>query len=134
MMLDDEKFLLEMYKLSFEKRGYETAIFTDADAALTALRGGYTPDAILFDIQMPDSMSGYQFIETVKQEGLAPKSVKVALTNVGQDGAVERMKELGADVHLYKVGYTPSEIVAKVGELLGVKEKPAESGAQDLIQ
>lgn len=119
LMLDDEAFLLEMYKLAFEKRGYDVATYYKADNALDLLRAGaYEPDVILFDVTMPDSRSGYEFVEAVTKEGLAKRAIKVALTNEGRDGAKERLAELGMDAYLQKAQYIPSEIVAEVGKML----------------
>ena len=118
LMLDDERFLLEMYKIAFEKGGYEVSMFYDVDGALKALRGGYDPDVILFDITMPEGRSGYEFVETVLQEGLAKHSVRIALTNEGQDGPKARMAELGTHAHLLKAEYIPSELVTAVNDIL----------------
>lgn len=118
LLLDDEKLLLLLYKTSFEKFGYEVTTFCDVDAALSSLRGGFKPDIILFDITMPDSRSGYEFIEAVAAERLARGSLKVALTNEGQQGEVSRMGELGADAHILKAKYIPSELVSIVGDML----------------
>ena len=41
LMLDDEKFLLELYKIAFQKIGYEVAAYWDVDNALSVLRGGF---------------------------------------------------------------------------------------------
>ena len=122
-MLDDEKFLLDMYKMSFEKHGYEVSTLYDVDDALKALRSGYDPDVILFDITMPSGKSGYEFIETIKKEGLNSHSLKIALTNQGLDGAKERLAELGADAHLLKTKFIPSEIVTTVTEMLNAKKR-----------
>jgi CheY-like chemotaxis protein len=123
LMLDDEKFLLEMYRLSFEKHGYEVSTFYNVDDALQALRGGYKPDVILFDITMPDSRSGYEFIEAVNTERLGRHSLKVALTNEGQEGPMARMSELGTDAHLLKAKYIPSELAAAVEDLVREKRR-----------
>lgn len=118
-MLDDEAFLLEMYKLAFENRGYDVATYYKADDALNLLRTGqYEPDVILFDITMPDSRSGYEFVEAVTKEHLAQHALKVALTNEGREGAKERLAELGMDAYLQKAQYIPSEIVSAVDEML----------------
>ena len=122
-MLDDEKFLLDIYKISFEKKGYEVSTYYDVDNALSALRGGYDPDVILFDITMPDSRSGYEFIEAVQKERLSRHSLKIALTNEGQEGEKARIAELGADAHLIKSNFIPSEIVTTVTEMLNTKRR-----------
>ena len=41
LLLDDEKFLVEIYKIKFEKSGYEVSTYYDVDDALKALRKGY---------------------------------------------------------------------------------------------
>lgn len=122
LLLDDEQLLLLLYKTSFEKTGYEVSTFYDVDTALAALRSGNDPDIILFDITMPDSKSGYEFIETVRGEGLAKRSLKIALTNEGQAGEVSRMGELGADAHILKAKYIPSELVGVVTDMLKVRK------------
>ena len=118
LMLDDERFLLDMYRMSFEKNGYEVSTYRNVDDALAVLRAGAQPDAILFDISMPDSKSGYEFIETIGTEKLAPRALKIALTNSGQDGQIARIKELGADAHLLKANYLPAELAAEISALL----------------
>ena len=122
LMLDDERFLLEVYKKSFEKNGYEVYTYYHVDDALSALRQGLGPDVILFDITMPEIKSGYEFIETVKNEKLAKHSLKLALTNEGQEGEITRTKELGANDHLIKSEYIPSELVEKVTQMLKTKK------------
>lgn len=117
-MLDDERFLLEIYKVAFEKRGFDVALYSSAWDALNALRAGYEPDVILFDVTMPESDSGFQFIETVKAECLAKRALKIALTNEGREAAHARLLELGADAHLIKAQFIPSEIVAEVHAML----------------
>jgi len=123
LLLDDEKFLVEIYKIKFEKSGYEVSTYYDVDNALQALRKGYEPDVILFDVTMPDSRSGYEFIETVQKEKLAKHCLKVALTNEGQDGEIARLVELGADAHLLKTNFIPSEIVTTVTEMLKTRKR-----------
>lgn len=122
LMLDDEKFLLDIYKIAFERNGYDVLTCTSADDALRELRNGYAPEIMLFDITMPDSRSGYEFIETVQREKLSPSSLKVALTNEGQDGAIGRLGELGTDAHMLKAKYLPIEIVTAVAQLLEAKK------------
>jgi len=123
MLLDDERFLLGIYKISFERRGFEAVTFSDPDGALDALRQGYQPDVILFDITLPQGRSGYEFIETVKRESLAKHALKIVLSNEGRDGARMRLEELGADEHLLKAQYVPAELVQKVQELLAKKRR-----------
>lgn len=118
LLLDDEKMLLTLFRVKFEQQGFDVYTCTDADDALKVLRYGYMPDVILFDITMP-GMSGYEFLETVKKEKLGGSPcLMLALTNEGQDGEIKRILELGADGHLMKAAYLPSELVIVVQEML----------------
>ncbi|MDR3571867.1 MAG: response regulator [Candidatus Pacebacteria bacterium] len=118
LLLDDEKFLLDLYRIVFERNGFEVTSFTSADDALQLLRADYHPDVILFDITMPQGKSGYEFIETIVREGLAKGSMKVALTNEAQEGEIQRIRELGADAHMVKALYVPSQLASVVGDML----------------
>lgn len=117
LLLDDEKFLLEIYSIKFHRRGFDVFACASADDAIVALTNGYEPDAILFDITMPGK-SGYEFIEEITRLHLGRHALKVALTNESQPGEMERTKELGAVAHLIKAEYTPNEIVDIVSNLL----------------
>ncbi|MBP9757262.1 MAG: response regulator [Candidatus Pacebacteria bacterium] len=121
LLLDDEKLLIEIYKEKLDQSGYDVKCFYSGYDALAALRGGYSPDVMLFDITMPDSMSGYEFLEQVQNEKLIPDSIKIALTNQGQDGEIGRVMQLGADAHWLKSQLLPSEIVQGVSDLLAKK-------------
>ncbi len=117
LLVDDEKFLLEIYSIKFLKSGYDVFACMSADEALTALKNGYNPDAILLDITMPEK-NGYELLEALKDIPLKKSCLKIALTNEGQKGEVERTAELGIDAHLIKALYTPAEVVAEVETLL----------------
>lgn len=122
LLVDDEKFLLEIYSIKFLKSEFDVFACTSVDEALRALHSGYEPDVILFDITMPDA-SGYEFLEGLKHIHLPKHCLKIALTNEGEDAEIDRMKELGADAHLLKARYTASELVSEVRTLLTKKSR-----------
>ena len=118
LILDDERMVLEFYKTAFEKKGFDVSVYSYPDDALDALRSGYEPAVMLIDITMPGDMSGYEFLETVRKEGLAPKAIKAALTNEGQDAEKQRMAELGSVAHFMKVKYTPAELADTISKIM----------------
>jgi CheY-like chemotaxis protein len=121
LMLDDEKLVLMLYKNAFDQRGYDVSTFTTADEALGALRGGLDPALILLDITMPESMNGYEFLDTLAREGLAKNAVKAALTNESQDAELARTTHMASVRHFQKIRYTPAQLVEAVGELIHKK-------------
>ncbi len=116
-IVDDDAFLLDMYALKFGQAGYEVATALGAMPALEKLRGGYVPDIILMDVVMP-VVDGFEFMETMQREALAPKAVHIVLSNRGQEADVERMKSLGAVGYVVKASTTPAEVLAHVEALV----------------
>ncbi len=122
LLLDDEKLLVDIYKEKLQQCGYEVRPFYSGYDALAALRSGYEPDVILFDVTMPESISGYEFLESVQTEKLGTHSLKIALTNEGQDAEIGRIMELGAHAHWLKSELLPKQIVENITSLLNEKD------------
>lgn len=112
LLIDDDKFLLDMYCVRFANEGHEPSGAVGGAQALKLLREGFVPDIILFDIVMP-IMDGHKFLETVKKEGLAKDAVFIMLTNQGQSYDIERAQKLGANGYIIKASTIPSEVVAE---------------------
>src|SRR5690348_16966626 len=109
LLLDDDKFLIDMYSMKFIQQGFEVQAFLSVNDALTALRGGFTPDVILFDLVMPEH-DGISFLKTLAQEKLVPHTVKIALTNQNEDTERKKVLDLGADQCIIKASAVPSEV------------------------
>ncbi len=117
LLLDDDKFLLDMYSMKFVQEGYSVQACTSGWDAIEIVKGGFVPDAILFDITMPEC-DGFQFLEEIIKNHLADSAVKLALTNQNTDDEKKRMLELGVDQYLIKATLIPSEVVNIVNTAL----------------
>ena len=113
LIVDDDKFLLDMYSVKFKEDGFDVEIGVGGEDALNKLRGGLTPDVIMLDIVMP-GIDGFACLEAIKKENLSPNSVVVVLSNQGQDEEVRRARELGADEYIIKASAIPSEVLEQV--------------------
>ncbi|TSC67035.1 MAG: twitching motility two-component system response regulator PilG [Parcubacteria group bacterium Gr01-1014_72] len=116
LIVDDDKFLLNMYSVKFEKEGYAVATVTNTKEAFDKLREGYRPDILILDIVMPD-MDGLMFLEMLQKEKLIPTTVVVLLTNQSQESDIQRAKELGAAGYIVKATTIPSEVLREVLEI-----------------
>lgn len=113
LIVDDDKFLLDMYTFKFTEKGFEvTQAFGSIDA-VNKLKDGILPDVMLFDVVMP-AMDGFELLALVKSEKLAPDSKIIILSNLGQPSDIEKGRELGANGYVVKAATTPSEVVEKV--------------------
>lgn len=119
-LVDDDRFLLDMYTVKFQKNGLDVETATGSNAALARLREGYTPDIILLDIIMP-TMDGLALLEIIRAEKMAEKSTIIMLTNQADDE--EKAEQLGIDGFIIKAMTIPSEVVAKVMDIYQTHKK-----------
>lgn len=125
LIVDDDKFLLDMYALKFgqnEEFAVNTAL--GSEEALQKLKEGLAPDVVLLDIVMP-KMSGLELLEKIKTEKISEKSKIIILSNLGQDEDIAKAKSLQADGYIIKSNATPSEVLKKVLEFVS----PVAAGA-----
>ena len=120
MLVDDDKFLLDMYSVKFSQAGYAVEPCFSTHEALQKLRGGLKPAVILFDVTMPGE-DGFALVETITKEKLAPGARLIALTNQGNDADKKHAEEIGIHKYCIKASMIPSEVVAMVKEEIGKK-------------
>lgn len=119
-LVDDDRFLLDMYAVKFRTAGHEVTAFAGGEDVLAALRESPAPDAVLLDIVMP-GLDGFQILEMVKKEQLAKTAKFIVLSNQGQESDITRAKELGAAGYIIKASAIPSEVFS---ETISIIEKP----------
>lgn len=112
-LVDDDKFLLDLYAVKFKNAGHDMRAFGSGEELLTALRKGEkAPDAILLDLIMP-GVGGLGALEAIRKEHLAQGTKIIILSNQGQDSDVEKTKQLAADGYIIKASAIPSEVFAE---------------------
>lgn len=118
-LVDDDRFLLNLYASKFKSAGEEVAAFASGEEFLAALRkDAAVPDAILVDLIMP-GIDGFTLLETIKKEGLAKGAKLIILSNEGADAEIERARALGIDGYIVKASAIPSEVLAEVVRTIG---------------
>jgi two-component system alkaline phosphatase synthesis response regulator PhoP len=114
LIVDDDSFLRDMYKVKFESNGFSVVLVSNGTDALSKLREGLEPDVILLDIIMP-TMDGLELLKELNKENLIKKSVVVMLTN--QAESEEESMKLGAKGFIVKAMAIPSEVVERVTDI-----------------
>ncbi len=117
LIVDDDRFLLDMYSLKFTESGFDVHAAFGSVEAMNKLKDGLAPDAILLDIVMP-TMDGFEFLEKKNNERIAPNAKVIILSNLGQQSDIDRGKALGAVGYIVKASATPSEVVKQVVDIL----------------
>ncbi len=119
LLVDDDKFLLDMYAMKFSKSGFEVHACLSVKDALETLKHGFAADAIVFDLTMPE-MDGYALLQALHDEKLGEGAKKIVLSNQATDAEKAKATELGAEEFLVKATMIPSEVVEKVSAIIGV--------------
>ena len=120
LIVDDDKFLLGMYRKKFEHDGALVDVAVGSEETLTKLRGGAKPDIIILDIIMP-GMDGLELLKVIRKEKLVPDSIIIMLTNESDQKKIEEAKSLGIKGYIVKATSIPTEVVEKVWEIAKLK-------------
>jgi CheY-like chemotaxis protein len=121
LIVDDDGFLLDMYAFKFSQNNFEVYTAQGGAQAIEKLKEGLKPEIILMDIIMPE-MDGFEMLEHINEEKLSENSVKIILSNKGQQEDIDRGMALGASGYIIKVNSTPVEVIEKVMQILADKK------------
>lgn len=120
LLVDDDKFLLDMYSLKFKKSGLDIDTASSSSSALEKIRKSNDYNILLLDIIMP-GMDGLELLKTLRDEKLLQSSAIIMLTN--QADSVESARDLGVDGYIIKATTIPSEVVDQVLSIYKNKQK-----------
>lgn len=115
LIAEDDKFLLNAYRVKFTKAGFDIQIATDGEEALVILKT-FRPDVILLDLVMPKK-DGFAVLQTVKADPALKNIPVIVASNLGQKEDIERAKSLGAIDYIIKSDILLDNLVKKVNEL-----------------
>lgn len=125
-IVEDNKDLLEIYRLRFEVAGFTVVTSPDGLDFLTKVQEE-KPDVILLDLMLPE-MDGFSVLKSMKEnfENSDLKKVPVIVwSNLSQDTDVTRALTGGAEMYLRKSDYQGDDLVEKVKDIMS-KHKTAE--------
>jgi len=117
LIIDDDKFLLDMYAKKFNSSGFEVNVASGGDEALKIIEGGLNPDVLVTDVTMP-GMDGFEFLEKLKSENKLPNALRIMLTNQNMEEDVKKAHNVGAHGYIVKATMIPSEVVEAVSEII----------------
>lgn len=116
LIIEDEKILGEMYREKFTQAGFDVVLAVSAEEGMEAVPK-VKPDLILLDILLPRA-NGIGFMGWLKEQKEFSSIPVVAFSNYDEPTTKKEAFQLGIKDYLIKTNYTPSEIVAKIKQLL----------------
>jgi CheY-like chemotaxis protein len=117
LLVEDNDFIRNMYKLKFSKAKIEVEEAVDGSMALAKI-GETAPAVVLLDLMMPN-VSGIEVLEELDKQKVTPALPVIVLTNVMDQPTIDKAKSLGARDYIIKTDLTPSEVLEKVAPFLG---------------
>lgn len=117
LIIEDDRFIGEMYVRSLKKAGYEIDWMVDGNDGLIAARNK-PYDLILLDVMLPERR-GTEILEALRggAEDLIPHTRVIVLTNFEQDDESRMAMEKRADGYLIKAEITPSKLISVILQL-----------------
>jgi len=112
LIVEDEEFLVEMYKAKFELENFQVISAFSSEQAISILKKNI-PDLILLDVLLPEK-SGITFLEETKQIKNISKVPIIIFSNYDDSATRNRAKQLGAESYLIKTEFTPKQLLGKI--------------------
>lgn len=116
LIVEDDVFLADLYKTKFALEGFKVSVAYDGEKGLEMIKKT-KPNIVLLDLVLP-KMSGFDILGNIKAESGTKDIPVILLTNLSQKADVEKGLKLGASDYLIKAHFMPSEVVAKIKELV----------------
>lgn len=112
LVVEDDKYLINAYRVKFTNAGFQVKLTTDGDEALAALPT-FQPDVILLDLVMP-KRDGFSFLEEIKKKPTFAKIPVIIASNLGQQEDIKRGIALGAVDYIIKSDTSIEDVVTKI--------------------
>jgi len=122
LLVDDDKFLVDMYSLKFRENGLDVEAVLSSQEALNKIKQNDCFDVILLDLIMP-VMDGFTLLENIRKEKLAKNSAIIILSNQGQKSDIDRVNKFDVDGYIIKASTIPSEVLSSVIKIADEKFK-----------
>ncbi len=116
LLIEDHKFLGELYAKNLKRRDYDVEIAKDGEDGLEKVKS-FKPDVILLDLIMPD-MSGIEVLKELKFSSKYKKIPVILLTAVCDVDQIKECLGIGALGYIRKVTST-EELFNKVDLIVG---------------
>lgn len=116
MVIEDDPFLSSILKARLEKDGFTVVQAFNGEEALTKLRTT-TPGLVILDLIMP-KMSGFEVLQAISIDPQLNKIPVVVVSNLGQQGDVDKAKGLGAMDYFVKMRMSIDELIVKIRDII----------------
>lgn len=118
LAVDDDLYILELYKEILKKAGFELETAEDSMSGITKFTA-FKPDLVILDVDMPAG-GGKKFFERVRQTFLS--KVTILFCTANPDSVAEEAK--APCCYLIKKPFTPELLLAAIDECVNGPKPP----------
>lgn len=119
IILEDDPTIRHIYRLAFQKAGFDVQAFQDAQA-IVVKASAFQPVVILTDLLMP-KIDGYEVLRLLKADAKTKNIPVVVISNLGDYVSQQKSAYLGVTDFLVKSNYTPSALVLRIRDVIAGK-------------
>ncbi len=117
LLAEDDRFLRKAAEATLTREGFEVVTAGDGEEALAAVRTLPPPQLILLDLIMP-KLHGFDVLKALKDDPATAAIPVIVLSNLGQEGDVERALAAGAVAYFVKANVSLRGLVQQVNDTL----------------
>jgi len=118
-IIEDDLVISQMYRMKFEGAGLEVKMAGNGARGVELVED-FKPDIILLDLQMPE-MDGTTALEIIRKKPWGKNIPVIILTNLGEEEAPKKLKDLGIHSYIVKANLTPNQVLERVKKALDIK-------------
>ncbi|MBU6370591.1 MAG: response regulator [Patescibacteria group bacterium] len=118
LVIEDDKFVGDMYERLFTMHGYAVTRMENGQAALDYLSAAKDlPAIMILDVHMSE-MDGREFLKKIKKDARIQSVPVIVLTNSFFEEDKQAFLDLGAAMFLIKIDTSNAEILENVKKLI----------------
>lgn len=115
LIIEDDPLLSGLISQELQNKQFDIQTSLSGEDGLETAKK-FMPDIILLDIMLP-GIDGFEVLTRLKNDPALKNSVVIILSNLGQEGDIQKGTQLGAEKYIVKVTLSLSEVVQMVKDV-----------------
>lgn len=116
-IIEDDVAIAQMYRMKFEAEGFVVETAENGVLGLQLVQE-MNPDMVLLDLMMPQ-MNGDEVLTRMRDSSWGKDTKVIILTNMGEQEAPAKLKDLGVLSFIVKADMTPRQVADLVKKHVG---------------
>ena len=108
LLVEDSRFLRKAAETVLTRQGYAVVTAADGEEALIVARREL-PDLVLLDLIIP-KLDGFAVLRALKEDPTTAHIPVIVLSNLGQEGDVQQVRDAGAAAYVVKATLALSDL------------------------